>query len=221
MGSGHCQCDARGLAVRRSCVVGPHHRYAHRCANTEPAAGMVAPWLAPGRVGRVRHLLDRRGHAHGPECRPPFAPQPAECVDRLFRARAAVAADLSRQYPFGPPHEGDVAGHGWPDAVVAGVLPRSSHVADFANCPVADLAVHQLAAGISADCALRCLRSAHDPDRAQNPRTPEFRRASLFGPRGTRLRHFGQHCLGTKLRAARSGGIRTALRSSWSARCCM
>ena len=110
------------------------------------------------RLGRLRAFHHRLRHADRSLRRPPRASPPPRRADRLFRARAAASAHLSRQHPFRPADEGDAAGHRRTVGAVGRVLPRSPLVVHLAARPAADLALYQLAARFAADRAVRRFR---------------------------------------------------------------
>ena len=105
--------------------------------------------------GTVHH---RGRYAGGAACRPPVAPAAPRRADRLFRARAAVAAIVPRLDPFGTAPEGHADRHRRAVGALARVLPRAPRRLRVADRPVAAVAVPQLAA--RARCSSGCASSS-------------------------------------------------------------
>ena len=192
MGAGLGECGARLRAVCRAGAARPHHRHADRRAKPRRAAVMVATRHAAHRLGRLRAFHHRLRHADRALRRSSRASPPPRRPRRLFRARAAASAHLSRQHPFRPADESDVAGHRRVVGTVGRVLPRPPLVVRLAARAAADLAFHQLAACLAADRAVHRIRGLDGADRAQDPHPAKPGRTPLLRPRRARLRHAGQ-----------------------------
>ena len=126
-------------------------------AQANPAVGrLVGPVAAADRLGRLRPFHHPSRHAGRALCRPAGAPPPPGGADRLFRARAAIAARLSRRRPFRPADEDHAAGHRRAVGVLARFFPRASGGLRVAAHSCAAGAFHQLAAGDPADSCCAC-----------------------------------------------------------------
>src|SRR6185295_8030055 len=105
---------------------------------------------------------------------------PARGSDPVLRARAAIAALLSRQYALRSIDEDDVAGHGGFVGIVGRILPRQPLLTHFFARAAADLAFHKLAAGPAADRPLHRFRTADGSDCSQDRKITKLGRASLL-----------------------------------------
>src|SRR4029450_6601626 len=87
-------------------------------------------------------------------------PQP-EGAHGLFRARAAIAAELPHRHPFGPADDDHADRHQYVVEPLALILSRSPHELRITARPDAADAVHQLAVWLAVDAALPGLRGSH------------------------------------------------------------
>ena len=144
------------------------------------SAGLVEPVAAAARLGRLRHFHHPVRHADRALCRPAGASPPPRGADRLFRARAATAARLSRRRPFRPADEDHAAGHRRAVGTVAVFFPRKSGGLRVAARAAAAGAVHQLAAGDLAARPVRVVLRADGGRSAQDRIVAEHRAGRII-----------------------------------------
>ena len=169
-------------------------------------AHLREPAAAARGLGRLRAVHHRLRRVRRAACRPAVASPAAGGADRLFRARDAIAARLSRRLAFRTADEGDAHRHRFALGPVAVLLPREFRGRRFAVRAAAAVAVSELAAGAAADRAVRGVHAAHDLRAAQDRRDAGLGREILFRSRRTRLRRARQCGAGAELRARRSRG---------------
>ena len=174
-------------------------------AGVAPAARALAP-LVGAWVGFGLFVIVA-GSAGRLVRRPAFASAPQHGAGGLFRARAAIAARLSRRRPFRPADESDADRHRHAMVAVALLLPRASLRLRLYRLAAAGFADLELAAGFAAD---RAVRSVHGLDGVRDPQilcAAARRGAALFRSRRDRGRCARQCRAGAELRPRRARSV--------------